>query len=128
MLVILLTLFISTPTLYSHAADTKGNYAIWGEGSLSCHQFSKSRKAKDDALLKAYLRGYLTAYNTLTTDTYRITGKMNLPQVLTWLDEYCDKKAIDSFDRAIQMLLTEIANKRYRTSISGDATKGWGQK
>lgn len=125
---VLLTLSISIPTYTSQAADAEGNYAIWGEGSLSCHQFTKSRAAKTEDHLKAYLRGYLTAYNTLTADTYSITGKMNMPQALSWLDEYCDEKSIDSFDRAIQMLLTDVAEQRYRTPNTIGITKGWGKE
>ena len=110
------------------AADPEGNYAIWGEGSASCHGYSKARVAEKDDNFKAYVRGYLTSYNTVSGDTYSISGSMNLPAMMEWLDDYCDKKSIDSFDRAIQMLITEIEDERYKTPHTQGIAGGWGKK
>lgn len=125
-LFILISLPISIHIHDATAADKDGNYAVWGEGGLSCFQFSKARAAEKDDQLKAYVRGYLTSYNTVSADTYSISGPMKMPEMMEWLDNYCDEKAIDSFDRAIQMLITDIENNRYKTPVSKGISKGWG--
>lgn len=125
---VLLTLSLTATVTSSYASDEEGNYAIWGEGGLSCFQFSKARVAEKDEPFKAYLRGYLTSYNTLSDDTYSITGSMNLTEALEWIDNYCDEKSIDSFDRSIHMLITEIEGKRYKTPGAQGITKGWGKQ
>ncbi|MFK8067557.1 MAG: hypothetical protein AB8D52_04860 [Gammaproteobacteria bacterium] len=125
---ILLTVFTSGFTVNSIASDSEGNYAIWGEGGASCFKYSKARAAEKDLNFKSYLRGYLTSYNTISEDTYSISGEMNLPKMMEWLDNYCDEKAVDSYDRAIQMLITEVENDRYRTPNKNGITEGWGKK
>lgn len=125
---ILLSLSISLAMPSSFAADSEGNYAIWGEGGASCFKYSKARVAEKDGAFKAYLRGYLTSYNTTSDDTYSISGAKNLTSMLEWLDEYCDEKSIDSYDRAIQMMISDIEDDRYKTPNTQGITKGWGKK
>ncbi len=110
------------------AADAEGNYAVWGEGGLSCFQYSKLRAEGNDDKVKAFLRGYLTAYNTVSGDTYSITGPVKMPQALEIIDEHCDEKAIDSFDRAIQMMITNVEDNRYRTPNQKGVVGGWGKQ
>ncbi len=125
---ILLILSITFAAQRSYAADVEGNYAIWGEGGASCFQYQKARAEKKAGGFKSYLRGYLTSYNTSSADTYSITGAMKLPEALEWIDNYCDEKSMDSFDRAIQMLITSVEDKRYKTPKSQGISKGWGKK
>ncbi len=125
---LLLTLSMSLAVQNTMAADAEGNYAIWGEGGASCFQYQKARAAEDEGGFKSYLRGYLTSYNTVSEDTYSITGEMKLPEALEWLDNYCDEKKIDSFDRSIQMLITDVEDNRYKTPNTIGITKGWGKK
>lgn len=125
-LCILILLPFSFHIPFASAADDEGNYAVWGEGGLSCFQYTKARAAEKDDLLKAYIRGYLTSYNTVSADTYSISGSMKMPEMMEWLDDYCDEKAIDSFDRAIQMLITDMEDNRYKTPVSKGISKGWG--
>ena len=61
------------------AADSAGNYAIWGNGSRSCHQFQ--RRAEDAAARKGfrdYLSGYLLAYNAIRDGTSKAAGTTQL--------------------------------------------------
>lgn len=113
------------PAVY--AADAEQNYAIWGEGSASCHAYGKARLAENDKPFKAFIRGYLTAYNTLANDTYNITGGMKLPEIMQWLDNYCEEKSIDSVDRALQMLITDVQEQRYKTIPTKGIGQGWGK-
>ncbi len=111
-----------------NGADSACNYAIWGAGSRSCHQFSSS--GIDDSArepFKHFLMGYLTAYNAVADDTYSALGGLNLNQAIEWLDDFCDAHAMDSFDRAIGRLL--IAH--HETRDIGKATiseSAWGRR
>ena len=125
---VLLTLSISLSVQNTMASDEEGNYAIWGEGGASCFHYQKARLSEKDDVFKAYLRGYLTSYNTVSEDTYSITGATTLTEAMEWIDNYCDEKSIDSFDRAIQMLITEVEDDRYKSPNSIGITKGWGKK
>ncbi len=96
------------------AADSSGNIAIWGAGKKSCFSYSSARKSGDDGNFQNYLMGYLTAYNAQTPDTYRISGKKNLPEILSWLDNYCETKPVHGFDQALIEFITEHYPMRYK--------------
>lgn len=114
---------LCTPT--STAADGAGNYAIWGTGARSCHQFSRARA--DTAQLapfRDYLMGYLTAVNALTPETYDALGGASLETTLAWLAEYCDGHKMDSFDRALGQLV--VGHHEQRTRAAAGSGNGWG--
>jgi len=111
------------------AADSAGNYAIWGAGARSCHQF---RRAGDDAASLApfrdFLMGYLTAYNTLAPQTYNALGKQSLEDALGWIGEYCATHQIDSFERAVTQLVVAHHEQRTRGVGHGGGSGGsWGR-
>lgn len=108
------------------AADKGGNYAIWGVGQSSCHKFVKALEADESRQYKDYLMGYLTAFNTLSEDTYNISGNTKLGEVEQWLAGYCDLHQIESFNRAIQQYATE--HFEARLTVSPGSSKGWGAK
>lgn len=105
------------------AADAAGNYAIWGVGRTSCHQFLKT--GADDARFRPFAMGYLTAFNTLSEDTYNATGSHNLESAFEWLRGYCEAHQMDSFDRALQQMLSEWFESRHR--VPPGRQQGWGQ-
>lgn len=121
-------LSITGANLTASAADTENNYAIWGEGGASCFRYNKARTEEKDSAFKSYIRGYLTAFNTLSNDTYNITGEMTLPEIMEWMDTYCDEKAIDSVDRAIQGLIDEVEDDRHRKPVKQGISGGWGDQ
>lgn len=96
------------------AADSKGNYAIWGLGQKSCFSYSNTRNTDDDRFYRNYLMGYLTAYNTQTPETYRISGGKNLTEILSWLDDYCESKPVHGFDQAVYEFIDEHYPKRVK--------------
>ena len=107
------------------AADAAGNYAIWGAGSRSCHQFQRSAAdVQARAPFRDFLMGYLTAYNNLAAVTYNALGDMSLEDALGWLDDYCDMHKLDSFDRALGQMLLERHDSRTQAS---SASRGWGR-
>ena len=105
--------------IFAHTAvatDKSGNFAIWGAGQKSCFSYSKARKSEDDNYYRYYLMGYLTAYNTQTPETYRVSGNKNLSDILSWLDNYCESKQVLGFDQALGEFIAEHYPSRYKSS------------
>ena len=109
----------------TEAADSAGNYAIWGAGGRSCHQFLNAAVGSADlATFGDYLMGYLTAANTIAPDTYDAVGGDSLEVTLASLKEYCAGHKIESFERALSQLLD--AHRNHRSRQPPGATRGWG--
>ena len=108
------------------AADGAGNYAIWGVGQSSCFQFTKAIAKDDTDAYRNYLMGYLTAFNTLSENTYSVTGKAKLTEISEWLEGYCDLHQIESFNRAIQQYVSQQFENR--TTVAPGSSQGWGGK
>lgn len=103
------------------AIDAEGNYAVWGVGQASCHQFGQAYAADDIAAFKAYLAGYLTAYNALAKDVYQATGGNTLKDNLAALAAHCAKNPMDSYERGIQALIEASAQRET------DGAGAWGR-
>lgn len=116
---------VLAPPLDALAADDAGNYAIWGVGRASCNQYVKSNNATTDERYKVFLMGYLTAVNTLSDDTYNVTGSQPLDKTLAWLTDYCGTHQMDSFDRAVQQLVEAGFESRQRVPPGHE--RGWGR-
>jgi hypothetical protein len=116
-------LFMATGTSAS-ANDAKGNHAVWGLGQSSCNGYNKARADQNFGDFKNYLMGYVTAYNTVASDTYSVSGSTNLDGLLTRIDEYCRKTPTDSFEHALSILVAELHEQRSRQAPS---VTGWGR-
>lgn len=107
------------------AADGAGNYAIWGAGGRSCHQFEvATTDPAQTAAFRDFLMGYLTAFNTLAPETYDALGGESLESALSWLRDYCDQHQMDSFERALGQLLLARHDARSRVP-PGSGRRGW---
>ncbi len=107
------------------AADAAGNYAIWGVGKASCYRFLQSTIDAPDDRYKVFVMGYLTAFNTLSEETYNATGTQTLDVSLVWLADYCELHQMDSFDRAIQQMISTTYDSRQR--VPPGRERGWGR-
>ena len=101
------------------AADGAGNYAIWGKGRKSCFRYLQDREQVQDASYKDHIMGYLTAYNAMAPETYSITGNMKLDEVMTWMDDYCDAKKMQSIDHALLEFIESKYTSRQRALPGG---------
>ena len=63
-----------------------------------------------------YIKGYITAYNTFTEDTYSITGSMKENEVIEWLNNYCEENPMSSLDTALTNFTFDHYDKRMKTS------------
>lgn len=119
-----LVLAIATP---AQAVDSQGNYAIWGMGNSSCHAYSKAREAKANAAddFRYYVMGYLSAFNVHQPETYSISGNQTMPEIMGWLDDFCDAHAVHSFDNALKMFIVEKYAGRMKSISHPDNHAGW---
>ncbi len=101
------------------AADGSGNYAIWGAGNKSCHSYNQAQAAGDDEPYKNFTMGYLTSYNHQANETYSISSRMNLDEVMAWIGEECELKPIISFEEALVNFIVEHHEKRMKNARSG---------
>ena len=63
-----------------------------------------------------YIKGYITAYNIFTEDTYSITGVMKEKDVIVWLNDYCKENPMSSLETALTNFTFEVYDKRMKTS------------
>ncbi len=108
-------LLCSTAT---QAADAKGNYAIWGVGNSTCYHYNKARKEGDasDDKYKHYLMGYLTAYNTVTEETYSISSDKNLKTLMAMFDNKCELAPLNTFEFVVTEVVGELYKGRMKKS------------
>lgn len=101
------------------AADGAGNYAIWGKGNKSCFNYLRDREQQEDADYKSYVMGYLTAYNTLSPETYSISGAMKLGDIMAWIDDYCDLQQVHGLEQALANFIVKHHDSRLRRPPGG---------
>ncbi len=124
-LVCLLTLGLLITANPLPAADAEGNYVVWGQGRASCHSFRKALGSDGESGFRAWLMGYLTAYNAVTPDTFRVSGQRDMDALLDWLDDYCATHQLDSLDRATRFMVEALYPDRQRGH--GSNRPAWGR-
>lgn len=107
------------PLQVLHAADSNGNYAIWGSGNKSCHKYNLTRAAGEDDNYREYIMGYLTSYNHQAQETYSISRDMNLSEIMAWLDGECEQKPVIAFEEALVNFLIEHYQDRMKFPPGG---------
>ena len=115
-LIMILILMLTSTAVF--AVDSKGNYAVWGLGKKSCYGYSQAAAGDDFDKYKHYIKGFLTAYNIFTEKTYSITGKMNVAEVIDWLNEYCADNPMFGLEAALINFTFEHYDKRMKRSAS----------
>lgn len=115
---VVLCLMLASAQVY--AIDTNGNYAVWGTGKKSCYGFQQDMKEGVSDKYKHYMKGFITAYNMLTDNTYSISGNMNENQIFKWIDTYCSDNPMSSFESAlINFTFDHYDNRSKNASSSG---------
>jgi len=113
----ILFLLALTP-MQLQADDSNGNFAIWGMGNKSCHNYNISRNTDEEQRYKDYIMGFFTAFNIQMPDTYRIAGHMTLEEILVWLDDYCELKPVLAFEQSLADFIIENYDARMKKSPS----------
>ncbi len=122
------TIFVLAMSLFLpatvNASDIDGSYSTnYPEGKMkSCGTYVTARdegrrgKYRKINTYITWIYGYLTAYNTLTSDTYDIMGQTDRSAILLWLENYCKQKPLARFAEAMQLLTDELHSRRVRKS------------
>ncbi|MGE0383739.1 MAG: hypothetical protein AB7Q97_03360 [Gammaproteobacteria bacterium] len=104
------------------AADANGNYAVLGAGQVSCFAFQRdSAAAGATERYRGFVFGYITAYNTFMAETYSIMGETSADALLDRVGDYCQDHPVVSFEHAVQAVIEQLAEGRYRSAPRG----GW---
>jgi len=95
-----------------HSSDENGRYA--GQ-TISCGKWVSVREHPelDVSTLESFynlgwIRGYITAYNSQTPDTYDIQGNTDLESIELWLDNFCKENPLKELGEAMQFLTDEL--------------------
>jgi len=103
-------------TTSATAADSKRVYVT--QGVRSCGEWVKNRKIAswEDSVMRAWIAGYITAYNLQTPDVKSILGSTDLESVLLWMDKYCQENPLKGLAQGMQVLTDELWPNRKRTA------------
>lgn len=115
-LITLILVFLLPPITF--AADSNGNYAVWGVGKKSCFKYIKARENNEYDAYSNYIKGFLTAYNMIEKDTYNITGNKPFNEILDWLDDECELKQMNPLEQALLELIDDNFEKRAKKARS----------
>ncbi len=117
---VLVMLFFLPATV--NAADINGAYNIvFAKGQMgSCGLYVTARDEQRRGKYRkinthiTWIYGYMTAYNTLTPDTYDIMGQTDRSAILRWLENYCKQNPLKRFAEAMELLTAELHPRRIR--------------
>lgn len=113
---IIIILLMLLTVANSHAEDAKGNFAIWGVGNKSCFSYDSARENNNYDDYKNFLMGFLTAYNALAPDTFRISGNMDIDAIIDWIDAHCETNKLHAFQQGISTYIIAHTDKRLKKS------------
>jgi hypothetical protein len=94
------------------SSDAHGNYVALGFGLESCQTFLQARNNRLDLPYRDWLTGYLTAVNTLTTETENMRRTTDSEGMVWLLEQYCIKNSLHSFSRAVEAFVKDLYPQR----------------
>ena len=68
------------------------------------------------------MKGFITAYNILTDNTYSISGNMNENQIFEWIAAYCSDNPMSSFEAALTSFTFDHYDGRSKNARSDSGT------
>jgi len=91
----------------AHAADSEGNFAIDGAGSMSCERFAKAydQKTRDYYVYAGWIDGYVTATNQREDGVYDLTPWQTTELLLDLAAQYCRANPDRQFIYGVTKLL-----------------------
>jgi len=75
-----------------------------------------NNEAENFEKYRNYIKGFITAYNIFTEDTYSITGIMKEKDVILWISSYCEENPMSSLETAITNFTFEVYDKRMKSA------------
>jgi len=81
------------------------------------HKEKNQKKTEHFDLYKNYIKGFITAYNIFTDNTYSITGIMKEREVIEWLNNYCKENPMSSLENSLTNFTFEHYEGRMKTNM-----------
>ena len=96
------------------AADSDGNFKIFGSGELPCSRWLEDRRdgTESGKQSEMWVAGYLSAVNEFVYKGADITEPYDGPYVLGWLDSYCQKHPSHTLGAAAHELLVTLRRRQ----------------
>jgi len=113
LILLVLSFTITTPVT---AADKDGMYM--SRGDISCGEWSDDRKngGQSEITAKAWILGYISAYNAQTTDVYDITSGIDVGSISLSMDKFCRVFPLSYLSDGVQVLIESLWPNRQRTT------------
>ncbi len=113
LIVLVLSFAITTPT---KAEDKDGRYYV--EGPITCGKWVEFRKEDswEATTYRAWIAGYITAYNKQTPNVFHIMGSTDLESVELWMEKYCQENPLKDLSNGMRALTDELWPNRKRTA------------
>ncbi|MEQ9349227.1 MAG: hypothetical protein RII27_01665, partial [Alphaproteobacteria bacterium] len=98
-------LWLAAPGHPAAALDRNGQYVPLGLGEATCATWSAARQQGQDIDLRAWLDGYLTAYNRFVYPGTDVAAGRDMADLLAWLDDTCGAQPDLPFSAAVDRLV-----------------------
>ena len=104
--------------LSAMAMDKNSEFAVLGRGTISCGSVIEAYDNKDEVsklAIEEWSNGYLTALNYSLSNTYDITGNIDVGGRSQWVLKYCRNNPLKTLSNASEGLAYEL-NKKIKAS------------
>lgn len=105
-----------TITIPVAASDKDGMYM--SRGDISCSEWSDDRKngGSSETTAKAWILGYISAYNAQTPDVYDITSGIDVDRISLSMDKFCRMFPLSHLSDGVQVFIESLWPNRQRTA------------
>lgn len=90
--------------------------AIYGHGNSKCSEYVDYAESGQEQISKNYqiwLNGFISAYNTMVSNTGNVTNGKKSEELMRWIDAYCRDNPENFFQRATIELLRALETKQF---------------
>lgn len=107
-------ILVSSLTHDADAADGSGKFRVFGSGELTCQRWVSDRFEGNASSVQSemWVAGYLTAYNQFVFKGADIAKRFDGAAMLSWLDEYCQKRPPNTLITAAKELIQMLHRHR----------------
>jgi hypothetical protein len=95
----------------ARAGDKNSQYGMLTD---TCGEYAKDRAKNRTLRYSSWIAGYVTAYNSVSPDTYNILGKSNVNSAMLWLDNWCKAHPSENIAGGMHALVQELHPMRQR--------------
>jgi len=109
-----LVVILLLTSMVAWGADERDMY--WAQGSMGCGTFVDRQKYEAQAVEnRAWISGYIAAYNRLMPNTYDILGDSDMKSAIVWLENYCKEYPLKVLAEGMADLTTKLYPRRHKT-------------